>query len=521
MGMNVSNTLANTFRLKAAIAINTDDAVGINGLNGKAIPVKTTDYAAVTNMAYGTPQTSTGTGRVVAQTTVVSAYQTSPLNREALLRVASGDIYTLTSNSTNVGLRLSRYSAAGALIGYVTVAAGTVRNGHTILELSNGNIAILAGGASMVACAVYDQNLLEIKALTDVVQGYSIYGFAAIALSGGGFAIVSQPTSNSLQTVLLTFDNSGSAVLTETVIMTRTGSTGDNYYNMAQLSDGNLAIADSINGSDQEGLSYGVVTVGGASVLAFTQIDTSAQTEKPSIEKLTGFFCISRGDGTNKKARVFNNAGALQGAPFSSASNSIPYTDEKLLTDGTRFIYIWSSTSTNVNLTKLPTTGTGYITQTITTSPTNHKLSLDGFYENGFIVCVSRRSAALPHLWVINASNGLLVSAAGTEIGTGTVTDIYPRVIPGGDCTFLAMYSYAAGPETYFVIGKYANTSVVGAASSGAAEGDYCTMYQGAGTYTVNAIGGSPAIPFDHTTGANVVGNKGTLLNNGLVLRGM
>lgn len=516
----IKQIIYNTFRLKAATNISINDAVGINGLSGKAIPVKTTDYAAVANMAYGTPQTSTATGRVVAQTSIVGAYQLQAFSREALLRHSSGNIYTLTSDSTNVGLRLTRYSAAGALIGYVTVAAGTSRKNHIITELSNGNIAIFAGGGSMAACAVYDQNLLEIKALTDIVQCYDNYCFDAVALSGGGFAVVSQPTTNSLQTRLLTFDNTGAAVLAQTVIDTRTGSTGDNFFSMTQLSDGNLAIADSINGSDQQGVSYGIVTTAGVSVLAFTQIDTVPSATKVSIEKLTGYFCVSNGNGTTQNASVFDNAGTLQGTPFSGAGASLDYTKWKLLTDGAQFLLVWKSTSTQ-NFSKLPVTGTGYTTQTVTTSPTNFARTFDAFYEHGYIVCVSNRAAALPQLWVINATSGLLVSSAGTEIGSGTIDASYLRAIPGGDGTFIAMYEVIAGAQSYFTVGKYANTSVVGVAASGAVEGDYCNMYQGAGTYAVNAIGGSPAVPFDHTTGANVVGNKGTLLNNGIVLRGM
>lgn len=522
------------FQLSAGAAIAEDDAIEI-GPEGKAYPVVTTDYAAVTNCNYGTAQTSTATGRIFAQTQVHNA----DAHQDIRLAVAQGDdgsIFCASAYSGSQGLKLTKYSAAGGLLGTITLSsAGTNFTAQQVSVLSNGNILVGAmKGSGDVQFAILSPGLETVASLTTVSAAYSPSGIPAfLALSGGGFAVIYQPsTGGGLDTEIATYSDTGAVVQAATVIWTRSsGSVGYPMYAAAQLSNGNIAIAAGMIGvgsGSYTGQFHGVVTTAGASVLAFAQIDSTVTSisYSPQVAVLAGYYAVFFGNGTDIKAYVYNNSGTLQGAQFSATSSQGSYPYGKLVADvgNTCFWAIYAvTTGTKEMCAKIPVTGTGYTSIDVTMATTQYNHGIDAFCENGLIIALSNMgSAVAPVLFAINTASGSLVNSAGTTVGTApTSGGLFIRAISGGDCAFVLFYNYGNSASQNLVAGKYANTSVVGMAAASAVQGDPVSIKQNAGTYVCNTLKGTASVAFDHTSGSNIYGNKGALLTNGVVLRGM
>lgn len=504
------------------------DLVQINSANGHVSKVRNADYATCGSMAFGTPQTGPATGQILAQTTIVSS-RTNPNKRQALeRRAADGSLYTLTDNTSELGVKLNRYSATGELLGSVTIESATLYYADLILQLSNGNIAVFASTGTLLKYAVYDARLGLVKAWASIGEAtiLSYSNFGACALSGGGFAVVHQPNGSLQQSRLATFNNSGVAVLAPTTIWTRLGTNNPQYHQMVQLSNGNLLIVVSNNNSVDYGLYHGIVTTAGAPVVAFSNIDPIAVYTYPEISVCGASYSIARANGINQLAFVFNDAGIQQGGTFTEATtagNGSAVT--KLINDGSAFWLIWArSTDTNQVLTKLPLTGSNFTTSVITLSPTQYGLYIDAFYENGLIVGASQGvAAAAPQVWVISTDTASLVSRLGTTFGVAPsgASGYYPRIISGGDCSFVCMYDYGTTAATHLCIGKYASTAILGVVACDATPGTLVALETGAGAYATNAVIGSPGKAFDMSTSTSLYGNKGTILPNSVVLKGM
>ena len=212
-------------------------------------------------------------------------------------------------------------------------------------------------------------------------------------MAGGGFAVVFQPSATSLLSQLITYDNAGNVVLPATTIWTRTVTSDVQYHRMAQLSNGSLVVT--VGGV---GLFHGIVTTAGASVLPFTSIDTATTTYAiPELSVMDGYYSVARGSGTYQKAFVFNNSGVQQGGTFSIANTQYASTTTRLINDGSNFFMIWPRVEDSKEvLTKIPVTGTGYITTDITLAGTSQfNTKIDAFYERGLIVVVSQNSSAV------------------------------------------------------------------------------------------------------------------------------
>lgn len=519
------------FNVLAGEAIAQNDAVEL-GPNGKAYKVKVTDYAAVPNFTPGVTQNSTANGQIVAQTQIVNG-QALAFSRQAVVQGPDGSIFTFTpqnNTAASTGFRVSKYSAAGALVAQYDFPTGseTIQNHHLLL-MPNGNLVALGTSTTgyVLYYMVFDYNLGLVKNFASIeAQATGSPVFSAVALSGGGFAVVYQQNANPLLSRLATFDNSGAAVLAPTTIWTRTGTSGTQYHKMVQLSNGNLAIAvDSGNSAGTIGLYYGIVTTSGVSVLAFTQLNANFTGQSPDVSMLAGFFAVARPISTanGMQAWVFNNSGVLQGAPLSTGS--IPATSStyyRLLSDGSAFWLIYGRVSDSKQvLTKIPVTGTGFVTTAITTTGlSNYNIPFDAFYENGFIVGFFIPNQG-QYLFVVSTDTGNLVANAATSFGAAAATTggSYPAIIPGGDFSFIACYDQSNTAGTFFAVGKYANMSVAGVAQAGVAAGSLAPVAAIAGGYASNFIKGSPAKAFDHNA-ANIPGNKGALLNYGVVLKG-
>ncbi|MGZ4954440.1 MAG: hypothetical protein ACXV8Q_04945 [Methylobacter sp.] len=525
-----SSLSAGITQVLAGEAVKQNDLLQMEAIFGKSYRVRVTDNAAVPTVTYGTAQTNSATGQIIAQTTVVAS-QTSAYNRQAVLQnAADGCIYTLTDNTASAGLMLNRYSSAGTLIGSVVIDAATTYINPCLLQLSNGNIAVISSNTTgtNLKYAVYDTSLNVVSALATIDAQYSSnYYFGATALSAGGFAIVYQPSSNDLLSKLVTYDNTGAAVVATTTIWTRTGTTGVQCHKIAQLSTGNLAVAiSSNNSSGSTGLYHGIVTVGGASVLAFANLNTTANNVTPDLSVMSSYYGVSWANGSNQLGFVFNNSGALQGSGFSGSTTISTIAKSRLVNDGSKFWLLWSrSSDSKMVLTKLPTTGTGYVTSVVTLGTTQYSFYMDAFCENGCIIAMSMAGTGTtaPTIWVISTANGTLISTSGTTFGSAPSgsTGTYGRIISGGDGAFICVYDYSSSVATNLCVGKYVNTAIIGVTSTAVAAGALATLASSAGPYITNPIAGSPSKAFDMTATTQLYGNKGSVLNNGAILKGM
>lgn len=523
-----NNGSSGLFQLKAGGSIQQNDLSQL-GPDGRAYTVSCTDYAAVANCNYGTVQTNVATGQILAQTQLVGT-QTVPAGRQALLQGADSSIYTFTGSTSGNGLALTKYTSAGALSAQVVVdSTTTVYSCHQMAFLSNGNILVAANGtgsAFTVSYAIYDTNLNLIKSITALGEQAASAYFAVTVLSGGGFAFVYHQYVNSLLTRFATYDNTGALVVSPMTVWTRTGTSGVQYHRIAQLSNGNLAIVISSNNTTSSiGFFHGIVTIAGVTVLAFTNLTTYSIPMWAELVVLGNYYAVGYSSSASTVAvSVFDNTGALQGAPFSATAAAVAGSKYKLLTGNGYFWFIASFGSASTGgIVRIPTTGTNY--KIFNLNASLFSVFIDAFYENGLIVIVSQPVSVgnyQPALWVFSESLGALVSQAATLFGVqpGTNNGQYQRVIPGGDFSFICMYDYSSNPTTNLCIGKYASTAVMGVAQS-LATTDSMVIISGAnGAYSTNYVKGSPSKQFDQSA-ANIYGNKGVMMNYGAVLKGL
>jgi hypothetical protein len=529
-----------SFKLKAGAAVAAEACVLI-GMNGKGYQARTTDYAVVTNLTPGTEPVSTATGRIVAETsTGANANNTAGgigwlFNRHAVLQGqgADGSIYVVTTASSNQQLVLRKFSPTGDVIKAISLHALAEQcTGQSMAFLSNGNIVVtwLKNSSGGVAFMVVTPDLVQVASNTavgtaaDSGLGFS-YGWQlsrVVALDGGGFAFtyLAQPDQK-----LAIFTNAG-VLVSNASVKTWTGVTNPVYAQIEKLSNGNLVIAAKSNYTTSAGFYYGIWTPAGAQVLAMTQLEATGQLFAPEIAVMNGYFCIARQDaGTVIRATVFNNAGAVQGAAFSGATGISAGHYIKLLSDGAQFLLLWqNSTGSLMQFTKIPVTGAaGAITTNITTSVSPYNGPLDAFVENGIVVVVTQNAAInKPCFFSVYVDTGVLTSVYGTVFGvTPTTCGNSQHVIPGGDFSFICLYDTASPSALNLFVSKYGNTSIAGASGAATPEGGYIYISSAAGVYSIAEMKGSSSKSFDHTSGSNIYGNKGAVLTNGLVLKGM
>lgn len=505
------------------------DALFISGLTGKAAKIENTKFASIGTMTYGSPQTSEATGRIIAQTQVVSTAPGNGYIRKACLVDSNKDIYTFDIyNANNHGATLSKFDNIGSLLGTINVdTSPTATYSHVIKLLSNGNILVAyVFGVNVLKFAIYTPSLSVVTALTTIATISSTYGFSITALTTGGFSVVYH---NALNTLLITYNNSGTITTAATNIWTRIGTNGNQFISTVELSNGNIAIAESsVNTVDSIGLYYGIYTTAAVQVVAFTLIDATSGPSFPEIESSgTGYFCIARSDGTKIRASVFNNAGTVQGADYTLAStagtNNFGGANKLVYGNNNFWLMAHRSSDSKCILIKIPLTGTNYIVTNITLATITQFNChvIDAFYSNEHIIAVASTTAnSLNSLFVISTETGLLVSTSNTAIGTVSVGGGYHRLIDGGDGSFVLFYGIGNTAGIYLCAGKFMATAIIGTAASNASAGTSVAINSQAGAYQINAIVGYPSVAFDHTVNP-LVGNKGTILKNSITVRGL
>ena len=520
--LSINNVDAQTFNVLAAESINENDLVQM-GPDGKGYHVQATVEASVANCAYGATQTNAATGTIVAQTQLEAAATTS-YYRQAIMRSSDGSVYAVAYNTT-YGAMLYKYSRYGVFLAKKSLDASAVTT-NQICELSNGYIVTVCGrNTGVTTLSVFDQSLNTISAPFELPETAANAYCSVVTLAGGGFAVVYQMGGSPLLSKLVVYNNTGTVVLSPTTIWTRTGTSGTQYHRVAQLSNGNLVVAvSSTNTGASIGLFHGVVTTAGVVVSAFSNIDTTSSAWLPELSVMEGYYAISRANGTNQIAAVFNNGGAKQGNNFTSATTAgKSNTSTKLLNGGSDFYLIWQrSPDSKVVLSKVPVTGTGYTSSDITASDiSQYDGFIDAFCDKKMIVGVTQGAESLMALWVADTITMSLVSKSVAKFGVSPVNSQDARIIPGSDFSFICLYTHNGTPSsTNMYVGKYASSAILGVAKTSAASGQLVAVSGESGGHKINAIDGTTSVAFDHSS-TPVIGNKGTLMRYGVTLKGV
>jgi hypothetical protein len=517
---NLSSFL-NLPSLIAGYAIAIKDLV-LFGPMGRAYPAVRTDYAVVANAG----------AAVVAQASIIAT--TTPRGRHAVYVDTDGSIYVANPYSTLNGTKIYKYSAMGLLLGTLDIdTAAADMCPMKIGKLSNGDFVVTSHNAGILQFAIFTAKLVLVAGPT---TGGTMEGpankaecYDMITLSGGGFAWCYTNNSVTTDTRLAIFSNTGSVVYAATTVgVIASGISG--FYAMVQLSNGNIVIAKNNTNGGTQGIYYMIRSNVGASVLAITYEVVTTGSYVPLISAMTNNFCIATHDSTNVLAYVYNLAGTRQGAGMSVASSQVwgaANYRAKLLNDGTQFWLLANLTasSTYIWVSKIPAGGTNYV-NTMTDIATGQAV-LDAFIDtySGLLVIARAggASAELNKVATYNLTTGTTIenlTGYGTAPTTNSGTSL-AAVQAGGDFAMVSVYDYSSTSGNYICVTKFASSAIVGVAGGAAAAAATVYVQEAVGTYANNLIVGTGTKAFDHTTGTNIQGNKGTAGINGSTMRGM
>lgn len=477
-------------------AIKKNDLVVLRGSPARVFPAETSDYAAV----------AAAGSSAVALTTVSSIGTQFETRNRGVVDPATGDIFIADTYLTGpVGCQIWKYNSAGTLQRSLILDSATTGNTNyvQIRFLANGNLLVFWCNVATpytLFFAIVDKNLQVVVAKTTIASAATNPQLNAdcLPLSGGGFAVVwSHAGVGDYFTIR---DNAGAVVYAATLIAgAPTNSSGNSNgprHKLAELSNGNIFVGINDTNDPSNGLRYTIFSPTGAIVKAFTTINASGSGAYPEIAVMPGFVLLSN----NANAYVLNNAGTIQGGAVALTSGSTT----RVVTDGSYF-WVFQSASGLV-MKRIPTTGTNIITNTLAGFGT---ITGDVFIERGTFVAfdgansyvISVDAAGFPTLL---ASNVFLASMMQT---IGAIGD------------FCAI-GFQVGK---FQITKYLSASIFGVSQSdipAGNEGALVTVIAGIGGYPTNSIKGSVGKAFDHT-GASIVGNKGAMYLDSVLLKGL
>ncbi|MDB5966845.1 MAG: hypothetical protein JWQ72_3345 [Polaromonas sp.] len=497
--------------LPAGVAVSQGDLVSA-ATDNRGYPCQTVDYAVVGNAA-----------QVVAQTSLVGGVAMSGYDRITPVQGADGALYfTSPADTTPQGIKITKTSALGTNpISAIATATLGIYN-PKIRLLSNGNVVVSGSMSTDVGFAVYDANLNVVLAwtLASVSSDMKANGeYDICASTSGGFAISYCDSSGNQR--LTTYSNAGAVVSARATIQVWTGTAGAVYTSMYPLSNGAFVVAVGTKYATTQGVYHGVWTAAGAQVAAFANVSTAtAFNGPPELNAFGGFYALAWSDGTNHFAKVFSNAGALQGGLYTSgAAASTGRNGRKVLNDGTNFLYVFKSDTTpSIAVAVLSTTGTGFVTNITTVAQVG---GLDAFYERNRVVVIQQGASTQKLNYAVISTLNFVTLTAASDFGTAPTTGgSSVGILPGGDFTFVAAWGITGPASTVYYVGKYADTCILGVARAAAAAGALATVQPSAGAYPCNQMRGSIIKTFDHSA-VNLPGNKGTLLPAGAVLKGM
>lgn len=516
------NAATMTFKAVAGADIKADDALLITRM-GLVVPAKTVEYAGYRSDV----NFSGGTG------------YNSKRRHQVVVDPKTGDVYFVGAMGLNAGnpngIYISRVTPRAAMNDIVTVFddPGTL-NAAKLFWLSNGNLCVVWDtGTDKFHFAIYTKDLIPVVAPTIIgALGLSGY-FDAIPLAAGGFAVCYIAGTDQK---LAIFGNDGIQT-GATVTVNAWGAGASNYQircSLAQLSSGAIAIACIAPNDLNKGVWAGVRSAAGALISAMARIyqPPGAQSEiNPEIAAVDGFFAVASTDTANTKLWVFNNAGVLQGAPFTSnVGNGAVAHSIKLLPDGADFVLV-GQRSVDLSrvawtLTRAKTTGADY-RATDVISLGNYKISninsIDAFIDRGLLVVAQNRTSV-----TVNLADNTVVWEGGNWFSSsyGGIA-----IAPWGD--FMAVALVNNGTSQMYGGGRnFMPSAIAGVAAEDAAKGAEVTVKSGVGFYKINPCRAGViygAVNFDRTSNndgepamnGNGGGFKGWIGQNTLFIRSL
>jgi hypothetical protein len=500
--MYLSDFIKNGTQLQGpagSLAINANDLTAVAAGVNQLFSCQTSDFAAVPNQ-----------GSQVFPTATVTGFLCGNMRNSIYFNATDASIFTLSPYMTSSnGMKVSKFLPNGTLYNQVILdSTNSTMLSPIITKLTNGNyLCVWAINAGSAYFAIVDQYLNIVVAKTAIAAIDSTNNpFHAIALSGGGFA-VAYSNSNPCNAI---YDNTG-AVVKAAGTLTNAAAFGVQVsISLVQLSNGNIAYGIG-SGSTAKTLGHAITTAAGANVLQVTMLDTGTNSapSRLTVNAMTNNYCVAS-MGSSTRAYVLNLAGAVQGTEFVDANGGGgPNPDMKLLNDGTTFWLVYDNGSNTVAITGLPVTGGAGANITTFAGIATHS-NLDAVLERGFIVFCTAGTCYIVQLngganacYLINS-----FSADASHGGMKLLTDF----------SFIGW-----GPGNSLTGYKYLNTAIVGIAQQGIAAGNAGTVINytmGPGAYPCTALIGTVGKAFDHS-GANVVGNKGTMLGSSVSLKGI
>lgn len=498
-----SSGLASTSsKLKAGAPFVTNDVVQMMS-NGQAAPVRTSDYGVVANA---------GTA-ILAATTATSNAVTQSYSGSLAVQGPDGSLYFLKSAT------LDKYSVAGTLIQSYSIA--TLPTLNNIFFLTNGNLCITGVDNSSNAYYLIFNPVGMVLVVAPTLMTTSTgnaKNLATIPLVGGGFAAFYNGASTTSATLAI-YNNAG--VLQSSATVTTTSSSIMPLLNLTQLSNGNIAVA-------YLNTNYFVAIYNLSAVIQVAPFTTgwpmaqgTYNVSCPYFSVMTGFFAISPYPGY---CMIFSNAGSQQGASFIGTPVALAYPayTNSVVNDGTNFWFVYI-TPTSVNYVSITTAGATVsysfpATFGATAGQWSYFDSATGNIVTWFgatAYCVF--SPALASL--ITPLTNLGTSLSSNDYYSATAMASQTGLVMLGDGAFLCYGGNASG-VAFISIWKSINTAIIGIATGSAVVGALVSLFSQSGVYYANTIKGSGSKTFDHST-ANIYGNKGSLTNNSVVLRGM
>lgn len=517
---NLSSFIKNgqNLQVKAGNAgINVGDLLLIGGPGNEAYSAKTIDYAKL-----GPAST------VLAQTSIVASTNiTQHAGRLAGAVDANGNIYIFTLQDGSV----RKYSSTGSLLASFTTTSMVSDNimGKVVI-LSNGNIAIVTPGASnniMVLDAALNQVIASFALSPAPYTNYNA-NLDAVALSGGGFAVVYTTTTT---VTLATFSNTGAAVLSPTTVQSVTIST-QAFVRIAQLTNGNIVVAMNMtSGSTPVGTSFFVVTTAGVSVVARVSVSTET-TGGPCYLAVpaagspsAGYFGVADPTGY---VGVYSNAGALQGSVASVIGAGGDNAGLQFLTDGVQFVMA-ASNGGFLAVAQIPVTGANNAVSTTTATAVSNS-AIDAALCSGQVIALYASSATAQSAVLFGLADPTLgitkpyMIGSPTAVGTAAATTgtEWPTILAAGDFSGVFVYDHVMTAGTFLAIYKLAASAIIGLAQGAVAAGNSgatVAVQTGPGSYPCNALAGtSGGVIFSHMAGSPT-GNAGSIFNNGVSLR--
>ena len=481
-----------------SLAINANDVLELNHF-GRLYTAAVSDYAASGNV-----------GNAIVAATTVGVSCVVDARKAVIKNPVDGSVFI--GSLVSIAPTLFKFSTAGALLGNVTLDVG---GENIILQLlTNGNVlAVWGTAAGTLSFSVWDTNLNNVVPLTVVASGTTLITayFDALALSGGGFALAYGLSTGA--TLAIYTNTGGVTAAPATVSGTPTAGIATK---LCQQSGGNLAIAISSTAASHAA-GHAIYSVAGVMILAYTNLSAGSNSAQmyPEISAIANYYCVAGYDGTNSVAYVLNNAGTLQGAPFSFASSVTTSSVYQLLNDGTNFEFITRSGGVTA-LVFIPTTGTGYVTTllgSIASGP------IAAFYEHESIILEDNGVVNVLSLSASGSASIVLTFSLAAAFGTPA----WITALPVGDFAFLVFNLTATAGAATYAIYKYMDTAIVGISQSTIAAGNSGAIVNysmGPGGFQCNAVTGTIGKSFDHSA-TNIIGNKGTILGNSVSLKGI